>query len=468
MFKKIFGLGLLSLLMVTNVAIAKSIAESTGISPVKTTEQFRDMALNENDKEEKSSARFSSLLFGPLGEWQDLQDQIAATRFNISVSEEKIFPEQSTLTNIQAELIQQENQFDLLTSQLNEFEGREDISETETEQLKTIVTAIQELETNVTNNKEREAELQEAIKVFETDRKTEISLFKTNVSALETKTKVQLQLFQTQVLRVIKNVGVLLGVILFLLLVRWLITRFVKNFCSNVKKDRVDTILFITKVTVNILILFIIFGLLFAQFVNILPLFALVATGFAFALKDSISSFLAWFLIGTENGFRVGDVIKVNDTYGRVKEITPFVTVIRERFDEAESGKICTFPNKYIFEHEIKNYSRFYNFKQCRLTFHLTLESDYKQAKEILRQSIAEINADNREILKKIDRKISRNFKLDPEDLRPYVWVEQEVRGIKLEAKFFITFKDHNLVKHSIEELFLDQCLANKKITFVQ
>jgi len=55
----------------------------------------------------------------------------------------------------------------------------------------------------------------------------------------------------------------------------------------------------------------------------------LVATGVAFAVRDIINSYFAWFIILTKNPFRIGDYIKVGDDAGIVDRIGTFYITLQ-------------------------------------------------------------------------------------------------------------------------------------------
>jgi small-conductance mechanosensitive channel len=105
--------------------------------------------------------------------------------------------------------------------------------------------------------------------------------------------------------------------------------KFVKSEIVNNNKNVL--IHQIANITYNVII---IFGFIFA-FVNlgfditlILSLVALFAIGFGLAIRDLIVNFIAGIYIATNNLFRIGDIIKINDVTGTVYEFTLFHTVV--------------------------------------------------------------------------------------------------------------------------------------------
>lgn len=89
---------------------------------------------------------------------------------------------------------------------------------------------------------------------------------------------------------------------------------------------------------------------------NIALFLGLIATGFAFALRDIILSYIIWFILLTKKPFKIGDYIKVGNEEGLVKHIGLFYVVVDpypENYDD-----YFKVPNKTFFEKPIKNYGK--------------------------------------------------------------------------------------------------------------
>lgn len=83
----------------------------------------------------------------------------------------------------------------------------------------------------------------------------------------------------------------------------------------------------------NVSIISVIAVFFFAELLSFLPFLAILGTAIGFALRDIISSFIAWFLIGNKDSvYKIGDVIEVegDNVFGRVFKISPVVTTIQE------------------------------------------------------------------------------------------------------------------------------------------
>jgi len=100
----------------------------------------------------------------------------------------------------------------------------------------------------------------------------------------------------------------------------------------------------------------IIFWQLGTNIENIFLSISLVATGFAFAIRNIILSYFIWLILLTKKPFKIGDYIKVGDEEGLVKHIGLFYVVIDPHpstFDD-----YFKIPNKVFLEKPINNYGK--------------------------------------------------------------------------------------------------------------
>jgi hypothetical protein len=159
----------------------------------------------------------------------------------------------------------------------------------------------------------------------------------------------------------------------------------------------VFTILFI----ITFLVLFV------SEFVSLLPFIAIIGTGVGLALRDVIYSFIAWFVVGSDSGYQEGEIIETENLLGKVFTISPLLTTVEEYGTQGVTGKLVSFPNKSIFEKNIKNWSRTGGYVMIHFEFLLTYDSDVEKARNILMQIIG------------------------ARDLAPYYHAKREIEALK-------------------------------------
>lgn len=89
---------------------------------------------------------------------------------------------------------------------------------------------------------------------------------------------------------------------------------------------------------------------------NITLFFGLAATGIAFAVRDVITAYFAWYMLLTKRPFRIGDHIRIGDDEGRVQHIGTFYVILEDTPERYED--YVRVPNRLFLERSIQNFGR--------------------------------------------------------------------------------------------------------------
>ena len=146
-----------------------------------------------------------------------------------------------------------------------------------------------------------------------------------------------------------------------------LISLFVSSWTDSVVKrlpmDRrqVESLRTVTRVSFQILALFLILLVLFGPPSQLGTFLGLAGAGLTVALKDFIVGFVGWFVLMGKHGMRLGDWVEINGVTGEVVEIGPFHTVLLETGNWTDSGhptgRRVTFTNSFAIEGHYFNFS---------------------------------------------------------------------------------------------------------------
>ncbi len=115
---------------------------------------------------------------------------------------------------------------------------------------------------------------------------------------------------------------------------------------------------------------------------------------------------------------KVGDLVQIDDTTGRVTSINYTSTVI-----EAFTGEIITFQNSQLFTKNYKNLTRNNGYVLQVITFGVAYGSNLMQVKQLVEQTLNELKMDGTDPSKKVSSVVyelgdsSVNFKA-------FVWLE--------------------------------------------
>jgi len=453
-----------------------------------------DLSIQVPDTVEKTG--MFQRIFEPINGLQDLDVKLSDLKSDLQYEKAQDFPSSKKIDEFSTQIVSHEEQKIKLQTQLKSLkqpilseielkDNPEDDSIIEKLNIGLISKNEATFEKSLADFEEEKIRLEEAIVVEEglieklvqqieeqehlleerrSKNEANIQALTREINTVEEIIAKQQRSLKDQGVQLLLNASLFIGLILGLFVFKLFLVKIFDRLASAIHVHKRAVLLHILKVTLNVIIIVLLLGILFSQVFSVIPFVALVGTGIAFALRDSISSFFAWFFIGSEHGYKVGDVIRLKEAYGRVKEVTPFFTVLRQREEETESGKIVTIPNKFFLEQKVENLSRFQNFTQVRISFTLNPDSDFDKAREILLEVIEGVNLENQENLHKYEKKLTRDYRLEAHDLVPIIYYEPGPGGIVLNAKFFASFVELNRTRHTVIELYVKRIKTLKTV----
>jgi small-conductance mechanosensitive channel len=137
------------------------------------------------------------------------------------------------------------------------------------------------------------------------------------------------------------------------------------------------------------------------SFTLFLSSISFLSAALVFALQDFFANFMAWIYITTSDQYSVGDNILItSDTrviYGTVKDVGIFRTTLFEKLGddsldtEMNTGKILTFPNRFIHKHSLTNYTKNHLLLQHKFDFCIEYETDQSKAKVVITKTVDDI-----------------------------------------------------------------------------
>jgi MscS family membrane protein len=133
---------------------------------------------------------------------------------------------------------------------------------------------------------------------------------------------------------------------------------------------------------------------------NITIFIGLIATGFAFALRDVLLSFFGWMILLRKKPFRIGDYIKIGDDEGTVQHIGTFYVLLDRSYELPDV--YTRVPNRIFLEKSIS--------KMGKDKLHERLGFQLKRIPANWKESAAELKAD---INKHLKNNLSVNIYFD-------------------------------------------------------
>lgn len=105
----------------------------------------------------------------------------------------------------------------------------------------------------------------------------------------------------------------------------------------------------------------------------------------AFAFQDIAANFMSGIFISFRKPLKVGDVVKLKDFMGKIKEIN-----LRDTVMETFQGETVIIPNKEVFQNAIKNYS-YINKRRLDLSVGVSYGDDLAKVQQITLDAVSDI-----------------------------------------------------------------------------
>lgn len=267
-----------------------------------------------------------------------------------------------------------------------------------------------------------------------------------------------------------RSVGVLIAIVVSIFLISQLI-QWAINARPHLIEEKKNVLMNVVKWTSNISIIVIIAVFFFSELLSFLPFLAILWTAIGFALRDIISSFIAWFLIWHKDSvYKIGDVIEVewDNVFGRVFKISPVVTTIQELWLSGPSGMYKSFPNKAVFEKSIKNISKINNWIYITVDFLLDKKSSIPKAKTLLLEVMNEVINHEKYSSPFEARAPFRKYGITEANMHPQIFLDIKPQGIFLRGKIFVYWAERHDIRSEIVEMFFNNAQKDDSIEVKQ
>lgn len=198
-----------------------------------------------------------------------------------------------------------------------------------------------------------------------------------------------------------------------------------------------------------------------SNFQSVTTFFGLLSAGIAIALKDIFVNIAGWAFIYLRKPFDVGDRIQIGDIKGDVIDLRLFQLSVLEIGNwvdaDQSTGRVIHIPNGKVFTDPQANYSIGFNYIWNEQTVYITLMSDFKKAKSILREILDTQLKDEMKVAEKVFRKAKHDHLIVYKQFTPMVFTNITERGIQLSMRYLCDPKKRRMLQHAITETILER-----------
>ena len=259
---------------------------------------------------------------------------------------------------------------------------------------------------------------------------------------------------------------------IFIIVLLWLI-RFItyKIVCNKTENAQIRYRWQKSLTYITVIIGLLIIGRVwFAGMQSLATYLGLLSAGIAIALKDLFVSLAAWMFLIWRRPFSVGDRIQIGKYVGDVIDLRIFKFTLLEIGNwvdaDQSTGRIMHIPNLMVLTEPIANYSKGFQYIWNEISVLVTFESDWKKAKEILKNiGIKHAEHLSAAAEKKL-KEASKKYMIFYTTLTPTVYTTVKDCGVQLTIRYLIEPRSRRLSEQAIWEDILNEFSACEDIDF--
>lgn len=204
---------------------------------------------------------------------------------------------------------------------------------------------------------------------------------------------------------------------------------------------------------------------------NVATFLGLLSAGLAIALGDVFMSLAGWVYIITRHPFRIGDRVEIDGKIGDVVDsrLLRFSLLEIGNWVHADqsTGRIVHIPNGMLFTQPLANYTQGFRFIWHEVSLHVTFESDWERAKELLLGVLQRHAMDPEEAMAANEIEgASREFLIGRRDVRPAVYTRIVESGIELTGRLLVNARRRRIVDSTIWEETIRLIAAEPDIVY--
>lgn len=263
-------------------------------------------------------------------------------------------------------------------------------------------------------------------------------------------------------IKVIESLGVIVG----LVILRWLILRAVHRQVDDpdvwFRTRRIATY------TTTVIALFSLAWIWLDAFSSLPTFLGLLSAGIAIALSDVLKNMAGWFYIMSRRPFRIGDRVEVSGSRGDVIDIRLFRFTLMEIGNwvqaDQSTGRLVHVPNGMVFTNSVANFTEGFPYVWHEVAVLVTFESDWREARDVIQHVIDEAGVDVDDQAREHMRAAARAYQIKIGKLTPTVYMSVQDSGVLLTARLLTEARRRRAVDQQVWEGILDGFAASEHI----
>ena len=195
----------------------------------------------------------------------------------------------------------------------------------------------------------------------------------------------------------------------------------------------------------------------------------LLGAGVALALAGPIACIAGWLHVVVRRPFDVGDRVQIGAVTGDVINIEAMHTTLMEVGGwvdaDQSTGRMVLVPNQRVFTEPVFNYTKGFPFIWDELTITLTFESDWRRARELMRERANEGAAKIEPVVRPMLNQVAQRYELRFGQLTPIVYTRIADSGVELTLRHLVQVRQRRGTAAALAEAVLDDIAAEPTVT---
>lgn len=202
--------------------------------------------------------------------------------------------------------------------------------------------------------------------------------------------------------------------------------------------------------------------------IGLATILTVIGAGLAIAMREVLLSFAAWINIILRSPYEHGDRIEINGIHGDVIDIRLLHSTLMETNGwvdaDQSTGRIVHFPNAWLYQHGVYNYTSGFGFVWNEIPFTVTFRSDWNAARQIMLDLASETADIVQQQVKQEIRQMSREYLVHYSILTPFVYVRVTQNGVLLTLRYLTEVRKRRGTEHALTISILEAFRANGNI----
>jgi small-conductance mechanosensitive channel len=189
--------------------------------------------------------------------------------------------------------------------------------------------------------------------------------------------------------------------------------------------------------------------------------FGVAGAGIAFALQEVIASVAGWVAVSLGSFYSPGDRVQLGGIRGDVIDVSILRTTLMEVGEwvagDLYTGRVVRIANSFVFKEPVFNYSGDFPFLWDELVLPVRYGSDWKLARNMLRELVDEVLADYAAQVKQSWIKMVRQYRLEEANVEPMITLRATDNWIEFTVRYVVDYRKRRWMKDHLFTRILEE-----------